>query len=215
MPSPLRHFLSLAVAALAILPASVPAKEKDTFGALDARVQTIFETSYAEKCRSLMADQNLPPSQPAIYQITFNYANEDTPPRPYRIYEYLCFEGPYNQGYVYYGADEYEEIYPLHFAVPAFDVVREIPDDYLSPAKSITVTGFSTTDMLINPEFDPATATVSTFEKWSGLADTFSSGQWQFRDGNFVLQTYDVDADSDEKRAPMRIYGEGKPEAYD
>lgn len=172
------------------------------------RVQNIFETSYAEKCRSLMADEMKAPNRPKIRLLWFNYGDENYPERPYRVYQYLCFEGPYNQGFIYYGVDEYFEIYPLSFAVPNFEIIREI-DDYTSAVKEIKVVGFTSTDMITNASYDEDTNTIYSFAKWTGPAETFSTGKWGFEEGSFVLHTFDVDAEWDGRRLAQRIYGEG------
>ncbi len=193
-----------------------PALSQDSKELQDAtkRVQNIFETTYAEKCRSLMNNEMRAPNQPKIRLLWFNYGDENYPERPYRVYEYLCFEGPYNQGFVYYGVDEYFEIYPLSFAVPRFEIVRET-DDYTSAVKEIDVVGFTSTDMIINASYDEDSDTIYSFAKWTGPAETFSTGKWVFEEGSFVLQTFDVDAEWDGRRIAQRIYGEGVPTSYE
>ena len=178
------------------------------------RVQNIFETTYSDKCRSLMKEETRPPNQPEIHLIWFNYGDEDYPERPYRVYQYLCFEGPYNQGFVYYGVDDYYEISPLSFAVPRFEIIRET-EDYDSAVKQINVIGFTSTDMITNASYDEKTNTINSFAKWTGPAETFSTGNWVFEEGKFVLQTFDVDAEWDGQRIAQRIYGEGIPDSYE
>ncbi len=191
----------------ALLPVATIAQETKAQKVTAERVQTIFETLYANNCVSLFPGET--PSKPEIFEFTFNYEDEDYPPRPYTLFQYLCFQGAYNQGFVYFGVDDYDEIARLQFAVPTFDVTNET-DDYQSPVTDIAVTGFMATDSITNAYFDLETKTIISFSKWRGLGDAFSAGEWAFEGGNFVLKAYDVDADYDGQRQPTRIYGEGK-----
>lgn len=210
-----KKWSAIFIACVVAVPTVVFAAGDQQISDVDQRVQAIFETTYAEKCRSLVADQNQKPSQPEIYTLWFNYGDENYPERPYRIYEYLCFEGPYNQGFVYYGADQYFEIYPISFAVPTFDIIKADEDDYRSAVTAINVTGFTSTDMITNARFNEKTREISSFAKWTGPAETFSVGHWGFDEGQFVLKTFDVDAEWDGKRIPERIFGDGEPASYD
>ncbi len=189
------------------------AQEDLASAATRERVQTIFETSYEGMCRGLMSGGDETSPSPEIYQLTFSYDYEDTL-RPYAVYEYLCFQGAYNEGFVYYGVDEYLEVKHLQFARPSFDVERK-GDDFEGPVKDITITGYETTDLIINADFDPETGTLYSYAKWRGLGDAFAVGMWVFEKGQFILNTYDVDASYDEERNPLRIYGEGQPTFFD
>ncbi|MCF6327653.1 MAG: DUF1176 domain-containing protein [Devosiaceae bacterium] len=175
-------------------------------------VQQIFETLYAGNCSSLIPGNS--PSTPKIYQMTFNYGDEDFPPRPYQLYEYLCFDGPYNQGFVYFGVDDIYEITNLSFAIPTFETTYENNDSY-GAVTNIEVTGFSASNQIFNANFFPETKTMYSYNKWRGPADAFTVGQWRFIEGQFVLQTYDVDAAFDGKRKAERIYGPGEAPNYD
>lgn len=189
------------------------AQEDATSRETRARVQNIYETSYDNICRGLMADAGESAPQPRIYELTFNYDFEDTV-RPYTIYEYLCFQGPYNEGFVYFGVDEYLEIKQIQFARPAYDVVRK-KDDLEGPVLGITVTGFEVTDQIISADFNAETGTIYSYSKWRGLGDAFSVGKWEFERGQFILKSFDVDASYDGKRNPWRIFGEGEPANYE
>lgn len=186
-------------------------QEGKVIKATDVRVQNTFETLYKDNCRSLMEGNT--PSKPTIYNLKFQYEADigsSEPERLFRLYEYLCFEGPYNQSYVYFGADEYQEVTHISFAVPTFDVFHENNDPYAA-VKSIEVTGFSTKDHIVNAHFNEDTMALNSFAKWRGPGDAFTSGSWKFFDGQFVLQSYEVDAEYDGERKPTVIYGEGPP----
>ncbi len=209
-----RFSAPLAIIALAHFATPATAQNTDTDSQTKVRVQQIFETLYADKCRSLMENQNQKPSQPEIYQLTFNYEGENSPPRGFQLFEYSCFEGPYNWGFVYFGADDYQEIFHMSFAVPTFEVSYE-NDNSDEAVSNIEVTGFSAVDQLFVTRFSPKTGTLNSFNRWRGPADAFSSGQWKFIEGQFVLQTYDVDASFDGVRQAIRIYGPGQPPSSD
>ncbi len=177
---------------------------------LDKRVYTIFQASMDGVCYSLDPESILYPPLPQIYELSFNYANEDYPPRPFRLYEFPCTSGAYNIGNVYFGADDNGEVRQIQFAIPAFDVEYE-NDGFEAPVKGIKVKGFSAYPILINSEFNPETATLFSNSYWRGLGDAASYGKWVFDEGQFVLQAYDVDASYDGEVNPVRIYGEGQP----
>ncbi|VAW16282.1 hypothetical protein MNBD_ALPHA12-1399 [hydrothermal vent metagenome] len=202
-----------AIIASAVIYSPAALAENDN-SKMDKRVQNIFNAAQKYNCESLSPDSFLKPGSPEIYNFTFNYGTEDFPPRPFRLYVFDCTRGAYNFGSVFYGVNDYDEIKQLQFAVPDFDVIyksKELEAD----VKDITINGFYAYDILIGPEFNPETKTLTSFSKWRGMADASSSGTWVFKEGNFVLKSYDVDATYDEKMNPVRIYGEGKAPEWD
>ncbi len=204
-------FGAVAIGAILGLPAL--AGEDATFAETRARVQNIYETSYDNICRGLMANAGETAPQPDIYELTFSYDFEDIV-RPYVVYEFPCFQGPYNEGSVYFGVDEYLEISHIQFARPAYDVVRK-KDEFEGPVLEINITGFEVTDQIINASFDAQTGTIYSFSKWRGPGDVSSAGKWVFEQGKFILKRFDVDASYDGKRNPWRILGEGEPGDYE
>ena len=113
-----------------------------------------------------------------------------------RIYQFFCFSGAYNAAFVFFTHSEFGGVQQLFFAVPAFDVACQegleagmdcVPVD-------IAVTGMTTVGELVNPEFDPATRTITSLICWRGLCDASERGIWVFEDGRFVLRAYEVDA---------------------
>jgi len=208
MISGILRFSTIAIIASASLYSS-SAMAQNQKVKLDKRVQTIFEIAMKGICETLEPDSVLGPPVSEIYKFTFNYDDEDFPPRSFRLYEFSCTAGAYNFGSVFYGADDYNDIRQIQFAMPVFDVSRQ-SEDFESAVTGIKVTGFTAYDILISAEFDPETKTITSFSKWRGLADASSSGSWVFKNGQFVLESYDVDASYDGKMNPVRIYGKGK-----
>lgn len=109
----------------------------------------------------------------------------------------FCGSGAYNVQHAYYIHREYEGLTPLPFAVPSFDTKYAVEDDIDSALESITVTGMSANLILVNSEFDPDTLTVTSHSYWRGIGDASSSGIWTFKDGEFSLVYYEVDATYD------------------
>ncbi|MCB9993944.1 MAG: DUF1176 domain-containing protein [Hyphomicrobiaceae bacterium] len=177
----------------------------------DRQVQDVFAIAYKDICTSLDPSDMLDPT-PEIYDFTFSYDFEPDVKRPYRLYRFHCFNGAYNAIHVYYGADQYEEVHQVFFAVPSFDVKYENDDDESKNYK-VTVNGFTAYDQLVNSEVDPATQSIHEYSKWRGLGDASSEGLWVFEQGRFVLKYYDIDPSYDGEFILHRIYGEGQPTA--
>lgn len=134
---------------------------------------------------------------PEVHEISFRYAfdSDDQPDRVFRLYRFLCNIGAYNEGHVYFLADDDGEVAPLHFAQPTMDI--RYVDDKDEKVDSMRVIGFSTYPYLVNSEYDPETRTVTSHSRWRGLGDASSHGKWIFRNGEFDLVRYEVDASYD------------------
>ncbi|WP_330166429.1 DUF1176 domain-containing protein [Rhizobium sp. C4] len=46
---------------------------------------------------------------------------------------------------------------------------------------------------MTNPFFDEKTQSITEFGKWRGLGDAWSSGDWRFEAGKFVMVRYEID----------------------
>ena len=159
-----------------------------------------YAATYGASCDKANPSTGLPDEAPDDHTIKYHGKGDpDTDPeRTARLISFPCFLGAYNTTTVYYLWDQISGLKQLEFPTPEFDVVYENPDDTEnSKVKEITVTGFHAVDQLINPEFDPALNIITSWEKWRGVGDASSNGTWVFRDGNFVLVKYDVDASYD------------------
>ncbi len=117
----------------------------------------------------------------------------------------FCGAGAYNLQHAYYINREYEGLTPLSFATPNFDTRYKDPDDIDSALESVTVIGMSSTLILVNSEFDPETRTITSDAYWRGIGDASSSGLWAFKDGEFTLVRYDVDASYDGEVNPETL----------
>ena len=83
------------------------------------------------------------------------------------------------------------------FATPELDV-RYADGDKEAKVESVTIIGYTADDGLVNSFYDEKTMTIQSHDKWRGLGDASSSGTWLFRNGDFTLVKYDVDASYDE-----------------
>lgn len=121
------------------------------------------------------------------------------------LHELFCFSGAYNISYVYMLETEADGLMPVHFAAPDFRPVYE-NDDYEAKVLRIDTSGFLTERVVVNPDFDAASGTLTSAGKWRGIGDASSSGTWRFLEGNFVLVHYEVDASYDGEINPTVIF---------
>lgn len=146
------------------------------------------------QCDERTAD-NAAMAQDAVYSLTWKDKYGD-PPAEHKasLYEIYCMSGAYNVSNLYVLKDEENKLSLVSFAQPTFDVVYVDGDDSETKLKrDPTVTGYSATFLLTNSFFDEKTQTLTEFAKWRGLGDAWSVGDWQLRDGQFVLTRYEID----------------------
>jgi len=196
-----------------IAAATSPLVAKDV--SIDARVHERFLASYTGICDELLTGPDLTITEPYIYQLFFRrtYQNSDQPDLEYRLYEYPCYAGAYNFSSIYFSANEYDEVEQVFFSFPDYDVTYKDEDETI--VDQITLNGFYSWENLTNPDFDEASMTLYSISKWRGLGDASSSGRWQFKQGRWVLTSFDIDPTFDGKISMIRIFGEGVPDKRD
>ena len=69
----------------------------------------------------------------------------------------------------------------------------------------MTIIGYTATDQLVNSDFDEQEQSITSFNKWRGVGDASSTGKWMFRDGDFTLVHYEVDASYDGEMNPQTV----------
>jgi Protein of unknown function (DUF1176) len=121
------------------------------------------------------------------------------------LHEVFCNAGAYNTINVYFITLGEDSTTPVQFAAPAFNPIYE-NDDSEKGVLRIDIQGFTSADNLVNPSYDAATGTMTSFSKWRGVGDAGSSGTWRFLQGRFVLTHYEVDASYDGEINPTVIY---------
>jgi len=167
------------------------------------RAERLFDTAYGSIC-SREGSGSGTETQSHVIRFNYDYDAEGTPPHEARLFRFFCDRGAYNEIHVYLLANENDEILPLSFASPDLDIRYE-NEDREGPVEEVRIIGFKTQDQLVNSEFDPETLTLTTHEKWRGVGDASSSGQWIFRSGSFSLVRYDVDASYDGEINPETV----------
>lgn len=174
-------------------------------GLVLARAKEMYRAAYAGTCTAIeeMEPAELEPRQ---NELSFNYSHdgENDPKRTGRLYGFPCNRGAYNESHVYFFADDRGELRAIGFATPELDIRYENNDDQAN-VEAVYVTGFQSAFELTNPEFDARTMTLTSFAKWRGVGDASAAGTWIFRNGDFALVKYDVDASYDGEVDPETV----------
>ena len=184
------------------LPASCgdgpPPPKKDA--ALE-QVKKRFAADYGDQC-----DEQFLGEEPNIFSI--KYKDKDAaagdPDKETRLFEFYCQAAAYNTASVYYMTDEVSGVRQLQFAEPEMDIRYE-NNDSDGKLLGMTIVGFHTTGWATNSDYDEDTKTISTFNKWRGVGDASDSGTYLFRNGDFSLVQYDVDASYDGEENPQTV----------
>jgi len=170
-----------------------------------ARARDMYRAAYGAACTAIDGAE---PSElePRQHELSFSYGydGQNDPKRTGHLYGFLCNRGAYNESHVYFFADDRGEVRPVGFATPELDIRYENNDDQ-SKVEAVYVTGFQSAFELTNSEFDPNTMTLTSFAKWRGVGDASSAGTWIFRNGDFALVKYDVDASYDGEADPQTV----------
>lgn len=106
----------------------------------------------------------------------------------------FCTAGAYNVSHAFYWERDFAGLQPLALAVPSFEVHYEEEDNIDSKVLGIDIKGMTTQNILVNAGFDPETLNISAHSYWRGMGDASSIGVWTFRDGEFALVHYEIDA---------------------
>ncbi|TGQ47959.1 DUF1176 domain-containing protein [Mesorhizobium sp. M00.F.Ca.ET.216.01.1.1] len=164
-----------------------------------------FAATYGDQCDKKTPDGKAV-GEPDAYSIHYKEADSasDEPERETRLFRFFCSMGAYNEGAVYYIHDAITGVRQLQFASPELDIRYE-NNNSEGKVQAVNIIGFQTDDQLVNSEYDDATKTISFFNKWRGIGDASSTGTYLFRNGNFSLVQYDVDASYDDESNPQTV----------
>jgi hypothetical protein len=187
------------------LPEQCPdAPAPDKAQALLDRAKAAFVATHGDECISPPGQATAP--EPETYSIGYRYKSsaEDEPEQQARLFRFFCSMGAYNESHIYYLHKEVEGLQELHFATPEVDIRYE-NDDTEGKVESVAIIGFRADAQLVNSFYDDATKSISSHAKWRGVGDASSSGLWIFRDGDFTLVKYDVDASYDGEINPETV----------
>jgi hypothetical protein len=184
--------------------------DEETAEELTERVKAVFAADHERDCNVVLeTDHAIGSREPEIYPLTFRYDSDEAsaPARQHKLYEFHCQTYAYNYSNAYYLVNEYGEIEPVSFAEPRIE--DTYGDDESRVLKSWKVDGLRSSVIIINPEFDEASATISNFAKFRGIGDAFSAGSWVFRQGAFILRNYDYDPTFNEAEDPVTVVKDG------
>lgn len=164
------------------------------------RARRAFALTYGERCPP-QSGQGSP--EPQAFTLTWRDGDADGAERQVRLFRFFCSVAAYNEDAVYYLHDEIAGLRQLQFAKPELDI--QYAGDGEEEVEAIAVIGFRASDRLANSDYDEATMTISSHAKWRGLGDASDSGAWLFRNGDFALVRYEVDASHDGEINPETV----------
>ena len=184
------------LAALGILSAgALPALADDASDAADiAAARKFIEPVMGKTCDFQSNDDGTPDGYNNVYPLTYRTKGQDQDSPDYKLtlVELACSSGAYNFNLIYLTRDAYGVWQLLTFAEPTLDF--DYADENFSRLKAPPkVAGFITSAQMTNAEYAPDSKTLTAGAKWRGIGDAWSSGQWQFIEGAFVLKKYEVD----------------------
>lgn len=193
--------LAAIAGSMAIMPAAL-AQEGTTEEAV-----AYFDSAFKDRCRpyseTLFLFEGGADDMPARYEVSWmpSYALPGDERETATIYQFFCDAGAYNvqSAFIKFMEGHFE---PLAFVRPTISIENET-EDYDSPVKAITVTGYEAALTATNAEFDAQSLTVIARAHWRGLGDAYDEGHWVFRDGTFVLRHFEADADYDGEIDPQ------------
>ncbi|MFK0688299.1 DUF1176 domain-containing protein [Mesorhizobium sp. IMUNJ 23033] len=164
-----------------------------------------FVATYGDQCDKQTPDGK-PTTEPDAYSLHYKDANAgaDAPERETRLFRFFCSMAAYNESAVYYIADDVMGVRQLQFASPELDIRYE-NNNSEGKVEAVHIIGFQTDDQLVNSDYDDNTRTITSMNKWRGVGDASSTGTYLFRNGNFSLVQYDVDASYDGEINPQTI----------
>lgn len=161
---------------------------------LERRARAFYDSAFATLCFVDDAEKLDPENfQSWVIEFAYSYEQASAPTSRATLFRFLCNRGAYNESHVYLQADAYGNLHALGFATPELDIRYE-DDDFEKAVEAIYVKGFRSAPELVNSDFDPTTLTLSSWSKWRGVGDASTIGTWTFRDGEFSLAQYQVDA---------------------
>ncbi|MER8913944.1 DUF1176 domain-containing protein [Mesorhizobium sp. M0761] len=175
-----------------------PPPKKDT--ALE-QVKKLFAADYGDQC-----DKQFLGEEPNIFSIKYKAkdAAASDPDKETRLFEFYCQAAAYNASSVYYMTDEVSGVRQLQFTEPEMDIRYE-NNDSDGKLLGMDIIGFRTTGWAANSEYDEDAKTLTTFNKWRGIGDASDKGIYLFRNGDFSLVQYDVDASYDGEENPQTV----------
>jgi hypothetical protein len=165
------------------------------------QAKALFAATHAEECAAASIGSSAAPAEPDLY--TIKYPTSDGVELEARLFRFFCSMAAYNEDHFYYLADN-GGVSEVSFAAPELDIHYENGDTE-GKVEAVNVIGFRSDGRLPNSFYHEESLTISSHAKWRGVGDASAGGTWLFRDGEFTLVKYDVDASYDGEINPEAI----------
>lgn len=162
-----------------------------------------FAATYGEQCPIPPAEVVRPDPQAFVLTWRDGRDGADSAERQARLYRFSCSVAVYNEDAVWYLHDEIAGLRQLQFATPELDI--HYVGDGQEDVEAIGIIGYRASDRLANSGYDEASMTISARSKWRGPGDASDEGTWLFRNGDFALVRYEVDASHDGQINPETV----------
>lgn len=167
-----------------------------------------FAANDAAQCGTANPVTNEPAYPIERYEFTYRskYGEETDPERKVVLMRFFCMSGAYNEQHIYYlySGDDMDGLQQVAFAEPVVEPKYAGDDD--TKVEALPVTGYSSRLRLVNSTYDATTRSITEHSLWRGLGDAATTARWVFREGIFVLESYDVDASYDGEINPQNVY---------
>lgn len=175
-----------------------PPPKKD---AMLEQAKTLFAASYGAQC-----DPTLPGGEASgePEEHVVHYSGSDGGDKAARLFRFFCSAGAYNESAVYYLSPDADTLRQVQFATPELDIRYETADSQ-EKVEAVNIIGFQTDEQLLNSSYDDGTQSITSHAKWRGVGDAGASGTWLFRNGQFSLVQYEVDASYDDQVNPQTV----------
>ncbi|MCR6499681.1 DUF1176 domain-containing protein [Shinella sp. CPCC 101442] len=185
-----------------------------------AAAETLVKTAFGTEC-DMNGMEEVPMAGPdeegyghAYYRLAFKPDYDPNGPEvQIDLYQLFCGSGAYNirHAFVLKRSDE-ESLKLISFATPDLDYAYA--DEEMNTLKADPkVRGFRATGLLVNSSFDVEKRTITSHAAWRGIGDAWDSGEWVFRNGDFMLTRFEVDptyGDPDPAAESFVVYEAGK-----
>ena len=175
-----------------LLAATCPALADDAADILSAR--KFAEPVMGKTCVFKADEKGKPEGFNNVHHLTWRAKgqDQDSPDEKLTLVQLECDTGAYNYSSFYLTRDADGKWEILSFAEPVaeYDYADEEFSKLRAPPK---VSGFVTTDVLVNSEYSAETGSITSAVMWRGIGDASSGGEWQFVEGRFVLKRFWMD----------------------
>lgn len=198
--NPAPHHLAPSGLALTLLLALPAPAAADT---LDTQARALFDAVFSQYCGYSTADPGFPGFDMERYSFQRQF-DAESPFETFTLFHMFCFTGAYNVQSVVLLHRDYEGLRPVAFAEPDLDI--DYADAEYTILSGLQITGWSTTDVLVNARIDPVTGQIESWSAWRGLGDASSRSVWDLTFNGYRLVTYEVDPTYDGEITPLLLY---------